>query len=72
VATVPIYFGDQESSLKAVMIFPREPAKARVFAAWLIIARLKATLDADRQDLPALALAANDFPYLYREAKKIS
>jgi hypothetical protein len=70
VASIPIFYGDLESSLQAAMIFPCEPEKARIFAAWRIIARLRATLDGERRDLLAVALAANDFPFLYREAQK--
>ena len=36
-ALLPIYFGNREASVKATMVFPREPERARVFAAWLIV-----------------------------------
>jgi hypothetical protein len=71
VASIPIFFGDKEASLKAAMVFPRDEKRAKVFAAWLIIERLKVTLDdCDRHDLSVIAFSANDFPYIYRQAQK--
>jgi hypothetical protein len=80
-ADVPIHFGHLESSLKAVMVFPREPDKARTYAAWLITRDISTTLDkgggllcagldatSARLELLDVTAAASDFAFLYREA----
>jgi hypothetical protein len=81
-ASIPIFFGDMEASLKAAMIFPREPKKAGVLAAWLILqearkqleqnvsVELVAEREADDPTLLDVACAAVDFAYLYPKARK--
>jgi hypothetical protein len=82
VAVLPIYFDDLEASLKATMIFPREPAKAECYAAWLIVRRIDKALDtgsiADRAALDLdgvrkrfveVARQASDFAYIFEEAR---
>ena len=75
-AELPIYFGDPESSLKAATIFPSDPEKARIFAAWLLV-RLIAGGPApgadqwrasDWETFFTISCAASEFPALYGEA----
>jgi hypothetical protein len=82
-AVLPIYFDDLESSLKATMIFPREPDKAAALAAWLSIRDLNRgvaqghtdmivstlTPDAMKEFLLA-SCAASYFAPLYDEARQ--
>jgi hypothetical protein len=80
-ATMPVYFDDLESSLKATMIFPREPQKAAALTAWLAIRDLRKAAAADRVDAIVSTLtsdamrefiyvscAASDFAQLHAEA----
>jgi hypothetical protein len=83
VAVLPIYFGDPESSLKAMMIFPREPDKAAALAAWLSIRDLRRGVALGHADTIAPTLspdamkefllascAASEFAPLYDEARR--
>jgi hypothetical protein len=84
VAILPIYFGDPESSLKATMIFPREPDKAALFAAWLIMRRigkereegagrvyeLALAIESNRPDFLQICCAAAQFADIYAEAQQ--
>jgi hypothetical protein len=78
---MPIYFDDLESSLKATMIFPREPEKAAALAAWLSIRDLHKAISLGHEDqlvstlgddsirgLLQASCAASDFAPLYSEA----
>jgi hypothetical protein len=77
---LPIFFGDQERSLKAAMIFPSEPTRARICAAWLKlhdmeIARergfdVSAVVQTHSANFFDLASAAADFAYLYSDAQQ--
>jgi hypothetical protein len=80
-ATMPVYLGDLESSLKATMIFPREPEKAAALAAWLTIRDLRKAAATDQVDAIVSTLtpdamrefiyvscAASDFAQLHTEA----
>jgi len=76
--TAPVYFGHMESSLKATMLFPNDPARARAFAAWLTLRNitearqkgaadfLEAVLEKEdaRRQLLEVASAASGFVYL--------
>jgi hypothetical protein len=83
VAVLPIYLGDPESSLKATMIFPREPDKAAALAAWLSIRDLRRDVALGHADTIASTLtsdvmkefllascAASEFAELYEEARQ--
>jgi hypothetical protein len=76
VAVLPIYFGNREASVKAAMVFPREPEKARVFAAWLIVRWYTLAIEAGLQPSSAypsdVGCAAAEFAYLYSEAQQNS
>jgi hypothetical protein len=81
---MPIYFGDLESSLKATMIFPREPDKAIALAGWLITRDISKALDkahdrvicdglADddaRMQMLNVSRAAAYFAFFYSEAQQ--
>jgi hypothetical protein len=77
-ASLPIFFGDLQSSLKAAMIFPREPERARVCAAWLIMRGVSNMremgfgdfIDPPKDELVDVACAAADFAYIYNDAQK--
>jgi hypothetical protein len=83
-AVLPIYFGDREASLKAAMIFPREPDKAIALAGWLIARELSNALgkghdetisagfadETDRMQLLNVSSAAAYFAFLYGEAQQ--
>jgi hypothetical protein len=85
-AVLPIYFGDPESSLKATMIFPREPDKAALFAAWLIMRRIRKereegagrvyelalAIESNRLDFLEISCAAAEFAYIYEKAQQNS
>jgi len=84
VAVLPIYFDDLESSLKATMIFPREPQKAEALAGWLILRAIRDVQDKGlhgwietmrQQDdfsdqFLKISLAAVDFAYVKDEADR--
>ena len=83
-AVLPIYFGDLELSLKAAMVFPREPQKAEAFAGWLILRAIRDAQDKglhgwieimrQQEDfgdqLLKISLAAADFAYVKDEADR--
>lgn len=73
----PVFFGDMESSLKAVMVFPDHHERARVFAAWLTLRKIAILrekglgheLDAARQEaLLEIAIAGSEFAYIFDDA----
>jgi hypothetical protein len=73
-ALLPIYFGNREASVKATMVFPREPERARVFAAWLIVRWYGLMVEAGLRPSgvypPDVGCAAAEFAYLYHEAQQ--
>jgi hypothetical protein len=78
VASIPIYFNNLETSLKAAMIFPHEPKRAKAFAAWLTMQGVKHLQfdvlafekKAVREEFFEVACAATDFADIYDEAQK--
>jgi hypothetical protein len=80
VAAPPVYFNALEHSLRAAMVFPGEPAKARAYAAWLLIREADAAtrnglapvadLLAKRKGFVELAFAAAEFAYIHEDMQK--
>jgi hypothetical protein len=80
VASLPVYFDALEHSLRAAMVFPAEPAKARAYAAWLLIREADtamqsslapvADLLAARNGFAELAFAAAKFAYAHEDMRK--
>ena len=79
-ASLPVYFNALEHSLRAAMVFPREPPRARACAAWLLIREAEtamrnglapmADLLATRKGFVELAFAAAEFAYIYEDMQK--
>jgi hypothetical protein len=78
VAALPIFFGQLEASLNAVMLFPRRLEQAKVCVAWLIMQDvgnmrrlgLEDHIDPPPNELLEVACAASDFAYIYDDAQK--